>query len=81
MTDKKTLEMRQALLHFAFPVVLRSDSATFEVAAGLSKREFFASMAMQGLNANPNLSNDSLEQTAIMAVEQADNLMRALGYK
>jgi len=43
---------------------------------GLTKREYFAAMSMQGLNAHPE--DWSAENTARYAVEQADALIAAL---
>ena len=61
----------------AFPL---ADHGEF-LATGLTKREFFAAMAMQGLLAqeteNWNFGSDS-SLLARVAVEQADRLMDAL---
>jgi len=46
---------------------------------GLSKREYFAAMAMQGLwQSNPDQSYDNYDQIASMSVQQADALINAL---
>jgi len=44
-------------------------------ALGLTKREYFAAMAMQGLFANPNYTNNLF---AVDAVRNADDLIVAL---
>jgi hypothetical protein len=44
---------------------------------GLTKREFFAAMAMQGMLSNPNNNADS-DITAIRARKQADELIKEL---
>ena len=50
--------------------------------SGLTKRELFAAMAMQGLLSYGNeLSNVSLAQIAPIAVEQADALLAQLEKK
>ena len=43
---------------------------------GLTKREYFAAMAMQGLLANPNPG--SVEKCAVMAAEAATYLINVL---
>jgi len=45
---------------------------------GLTKREYFAALAMQGLMANEEFSYDSCKAIAEKAVEQADELLAAL---
>ncbi len=45
---------------------------------GLSKREFFAAVAMQGLIAGDVKQTFGTEQTAVCAVEHADKLLWAL---
>jgi hypothetical protein len=44
---------------------------------GLTKREYFAAMAMQGLVANPD-RDASVEQDSTLSVKQADALIAAL---
>jgi hypothetical protein len=44
---------------------------------GLTKREYFAAMAMQGLLAKPNLMNP-LEEIVQTAVSSADALIKSL---
>ena len=53
------------------------------VAMGLTKREHFAAMAMQGLLSNPNLvhysgTDDKADRMRDMAVNYADGLLKAL---
>jgi hypothetical protein len=45
---------------------------------GLTKRELFAAMAMQGLCAYPSLIDDTVTGVARLAVEQADALLAEL---
>ena len=45
---------------------------------GLSKREYFASLAMQGLCANAEIGTDPERTIAWLAVRQADALIEAL---
>ena len=50
---------------------------------GLTKREHFAAMAMQGLLSNPNLvhysgTDDKADRVRDMAVNYADGLLKAL---
>jgi hypothetical protein len=47
-------------------------------AEGLSKREYYAAMAMQGLLANPHQDVINLENIAAAAVMHADDLLIAL---
>lgn len=51
------------------------DTNGFACAPGLTKRELFAAMALQGLTANPELLS---HQRAAYAVEHADDLLAAL---
>ena len=53
--------------------VILTESA---IDSGLTKREYFAALAMQGLLANPAV--DMLEITAKKAVKTADYLIKAL---
>lgn len=59
----------------AFPYVLRADSDSAEY--GLTKREYFAAMALQGMLSNPDIrgSNESLAKTSISV---ADVLIKEL---
>lgn len=61
------------------------DMGSCILAGGLTKREYFAAMAMQGLLANSfddgvsqPASTLSGEQLAVIAVDQADRLIEAL---
>jgi hypothetical protein len=45
---------------------------------GLTKREYFASMAMQGVLSDPNNESLSQKAIAIYAVEMADSLIKEL---
>lgn len=46
---------------------------------GLSKREYFAAVALQGLLANPNISfAEDADIHALEAVRQADKLIKEL---
>jgi len=49
--------------------------------AGLTKREQFAAMAMQGLLANPAIGDMSRELMGWEAVQHADALLKALEEK
>jgi hypothetical protein len=44
---------------------------------GLTKREFFAAMALQGLYANSD-NNNTIDEDAMVAVKAADALIAAL---
>jgi hypothetical protein len=44
----------------------------------LTKREYFAAMAMQGFCANTKLNQITFEEAARMSLEQADSLIKAL---
>jgi hypothetical protein len=57
----------------AFPFVINND----EYAQGLTKREYFAAMAMQGICQNPSHIGGYLS-AAIEAVKQADALIEQL---
>lgn len=45
---------------------------------GLTKRELFAAMAMQGILANPDPDLVSAPGIALIAVEEADSLIKEL---
>lgn len=45
---------------------------------GLTKREYFAAMAMQGFLSNPNSHSFSKKEFAISSVEMADALIKEL---
>jgi hypothetical protein len=59
--------------HMAFPIA----EPTEESNGGLTKRELFAAMAMQGICQNPNHIGGYLS-ASIEAVKQADALINAL---
>lgn len=59
----------------AYPIPREFRHDTYD---GLTKREHFAAMAMQGLLANPELSQQSYDTTAACAIKQADALLAAL---
>jgi len=62
---------------FGFAVQF-ADKSTF-VSPGLSKREYFAAMVMQGITANMTVGEDSgYETIAEWSVKQADALINAL---
>lgn len=65
---------------FPNPMEKRSDGEIISWATpGISKREMFAAMAMQGLCANETWElNHVPKQTAIEAVEYADALLKEL---
>ena len=58
----------------AFPV---ADGAAV-YATGLTKREYFAGLAMQGYCANPEMRHTSIEAIGKYSVQQADALLSAL---
>jgi hypothetical protein len=63
--------------HYAFPVEVNKNYYYFH--AGLTKREYFAAMAMQGLLANSFRSPTSyIESNAEYAVNYADALIAEL---
>lgn len=49
-----------------------------ETVPGLTKREYFAAMAMQGLLADPEARNQGSSSVASSAVMHADELIKAL---
>jgi hypothetical protein len=52
-----------------------------EVHEGLTKRELFAAMVLQGLSANPECNNVAIKTLVESAVEQADAFIEALNNK
>lgn len=64
--------------HNAFPVVVTAADATYST--GLTKREYFAAMAMQGIIANPNIEI-SYDELAESSVRQAECLIDELNKK
>jgi hypothetical protein len=65
----------------AFPVAYRLFDETTLINHGLTKRELFAAMAMQGLLAARDVMEDDLEDCAEAAVIAADALLAALRAK
>ena len=61
----------------AHPIAFDESQAT-KVEWGLTKREFFAAMAMQGLCASELVRRTGAQQLAQFAVEQADALILEL---
>lgn len=49
-----------------------------ELQVGLTKREYFAALALQGLCANPEYIHWSDEKVSGMAIGEADRLIEAL---
>ena len=45
---------------------------------GLTKREYFAGLAMQGLLANPKLTELNIENLTVLAIEHTDELLKQL---
>ena len=63
----------------AFPIVLQHGlSADSHVEVGLTKREYFAAMAMQGILANENTGLSPNEVVAKESVKLADLLLAEL---
>jgi len=64
---------------FATPDLYNKNGNTYWGSAGLSKREYFAAMAMQGICANSSLAErSSYNSFAEWSVQQADALIEAL---
>jgi hypothetical protein len=61
--------------HYAFPVVVNENTDYFH--GGLSKREYFAAMAMQGLLTESQVL-DNHDKFAKFAVQAADALIAEL---
>lgn len=68
--DKNTPNLPCLANHFAFP--------SQGLSLGLTKREFFAAMAMQGLCANSEISDLNDADIADIAVGQAEELVKRL---
>ena len=62
---------------FACPDNGTESFTTWQGQKGLTKREHFAGLAMQGLLANPDYTDEKLRVT-IYAVELADELLKQL---
>lgn len=65
---------------FSIPATFSPECGTLAGALGLTKREYFAAAALQGLLSNGGLNAEqvSSEKFAQWAVEQADDLIKAL---
>lgn len=63
----------------AFPVVIPNAAIDFDVTPGLTKREFFAAMAMVGYLADG--STDSRSSIGLDSVLMADQLMKNLRWE
>jgi hypothetical protein len=59
----------------AFP----TNARMYDAAQGLTKREYFAAMAMQGLLANPEFKFEE-KYTADYAIKEADELLKLLSF-
>lgn len=68
----RQLSIKNSLVH-----PLRPDTDYMEY-HGLTKREYFAAMALQGFLTNPDYNDANHEQTAKMAVKAADALLNEL---
>lgn len=64
----------------AFPITIEDNGNASVTHLGLTKREYFAAMAMQGLLACPDLFV-SRKELAEESVKQADDLLTALETK
>ncbi len=62
-------------VHDAFPVTSYYDDQPVECSNGLTKREYFAALALQGLLANPACWEDRAPMIAVLC---ADRLIEAL---
>ena len=65
---------------FPQPIVQAETNNGFSLAnkKGLTKREYFAALALMGIQASPN-SEESVENEAKEAVQLADALIKQLG--
>lgn len=54
------------------------DPRNHTIGGGLTKREYFAAMAMQGMLASLSGISSDYSQIAHMAIEQADELLKQL---
>jgi len=70
--------MRTKAKNPAFPLI--SDEG-YVINAGLTKREYFALMAMQGIIANKDGLDIKIERIVESAVDTADALIEELGKK
>jgi hypothetical protein len=67
----------------AYPFILRAGNGSMVWDSGLSKREYFAGLAMQGLLAGAEIKGDvwTLKSIVPDAVAAADALLKALEEK
>ena len=68
------------------PVLTQSPSLQNETSLGLTKREYFAGLAMQGLISNPNIvrpkeSDEEFKYFSERAIKYADELLKQLENK
>jgi|LakMenEpi03Aug12_release.lakeMendotaPanAssembly.Ray.scaffolds.fasta_scaffold3148771_1 hypothetical protein len=68
--------MRTKAKNPAFPLI--SDEG-YVINAGLTKREYFALMAMQGIIANKSAHKKTIEMITESAVRLSDDLIEKLG--
>ena len=47
-------------------------------ATGLSERRYYIGQALMGFNANPNFSHAQADDIALLAIHQADHVMKQL---
>ncbi len=60
------------------PINVAADSLMFAPTYGLTKLEYFAALAMQGLLSNPHSARYQGDELEEAAVEHAQKLIRAL---
>lgn len=70
-------EPMHELEKYAFPFQINPDNFA-PSSSGLTKREFFAAMAMQSLITLPNLQEFGADEIAMTAIKYADALIREL---
>jgi len=64
----------------AMPQLIRDPWDKVSAVGGLTKREYFAALALQGFMANPHVKDDA-EAFAKRSVRMADALLKELGEK
>jgi len=87
MTDHRPSQMRVAGNESAFPTnfeatceTCKSQMLTTTPHPGLTKREYFAVMALQGLLACPHQMCGDIDNQAALATEYADRLLKELSH-
>ena len=70
-----TQEMKKKIEGLAFP---KPDNEEYNPQDGLSKREYFAGLAMQGMLANKDACDFDAFMTASISIEYADELLKQL---